>query len=140
MPSLSDHIFLAVFDGHGGIGAATFAEKHLVTVLEDSMQWKLYYNDENKSPKYLGEALVAAFVELDKLLRLHQQSLDGADTSGCTAITCMICPKHFVCANIGDSRCVLGSDCQTFPLSVDHKPCDEEEERRVVDAGGRVNR
>ena len=139
MPSLNDHVFVAVFDGHGGTGAAVFAEKHLVTILEDSMHWKMYHDDVNKNPKYLGEALIFAFTELDSLLKLHQNSSNGADSSGCTAITCMITPQYYVCANIGDSRCVLGTNNQTISLSIDHKPYDEEEERRVINAGGKVN-
>ena len=139
MPSLKDHVFVAVFDGHGGAGAAIFAEKNMVTVLEDSMAWKRYHDDPAKSSKYLGEAMIHAFVELDTLLKLHQNSTNGSDTSGCTAVTCMITPHYYVCANIGDSRCVLGTGGESISLSIDHKPYDEEEERRVINAGGKVN-
>lgn len=131
-----------MFDGHGGAGAAEYAEAHILEVLENSKEWMEYVNDPEKQPRLLGEALVHAFVELDALLKAHQKGLSGgstADTSGCTAVTCMITPQYYVCANIGDSRCVLGTADETVPLSVDHKPYDEEEEKRVLNAGGKVN-
>jgi protein phosphatase PTC2/3 len=135
MPSLQDHVLLAVFDGHGGVGAANFAEQHLVEVIEDTSQWKQYLRDQNIET--LGEALIAAFLELDRLLRMHQKAV-GNDSSGCTAVACMVTPKYYVCANAGDSRCVLGTNDDTTPLSADHKPDDPEESARITAAGGCV--
>jgi protein phosphatase PTC2/3 len=139
---MPDHVFFAVFDGHGGAGAAEYAEAHMVEVLENSLEWKVYRQDPGRDPQLLGEALVVAFVELDAQLKNHQKSLQASggapDSSGCTAVTCVVTPQCYVCANIGDSRCVLGTADQTVPLSVDHKPSDEEEEKRVLNAGGKV--
>ena len=137
---LKDHIVVGVMDGHGGDGAANYIKKHFVKVLENSKEWHQYVNhDPDKSPHNLGEALIAAFLELDDLLRAHQRGTKGVDNSGCTAVICVITPNHFVCANAGDSRCVLGSRHETIPLSMDHKPADVEETRRIVAAGGVVN-
>ena len=43
-------------------------------------------------------------------------------------------------ANVGDSRAILSGDegSRVFPLSRDHKPTDEFEERRVIEAGGKI--
>jgi serine/threonine protein phosphatase PrpC len=59
--------------------------------------------------------------------------------SGTTAIVVMLTPMWIVCANAGDSRSVYSKqgNC-TIPLSYDHKPDDEAEERRIYDAGGFV--
>jgi serine/threonine protein phosphatase PrpC len=41
-------------------------------------------------------------------------------------------------ANVGDSRALL-SGCggqKIYPLSKDHKPCDENERKRIIEAGG----
>lgn len=66
-------------------------------------------------------------------------SLDEED-SGTTAIVVMITPKWIVCANAGDSRAIYSrSNHRAVPLSYDHKPEDEEEERRIRDAGGFVS-
>ena len=34
VPSKKDHIFLGVFDGHGGWGAARYVANHLMSILE----------------------------------------------------------------------------------------------------------
>jgi len=59
--------------------------------------------------------------------------------SGTTATVVMFTPMWIVCANAGDSRSVYSKqgNC-TIPLSYDHKPDDEAEERRIYDAGGFV--
>jgi len=66
-------------------------------------------------------------------------SLDEED-SGTTAIVVLLTPKWIVCANSGDSRAVYSrSNHRAVPLSYDHKPEDENEERRIRDAGGYVS-
>jgi len=59
--------------------------------------------------------------------------------SGTTAIVVMLTPMWIICANAGDSRSVYSKqgNC-TIPLSYDHKPDDEAEERRIYEAGGFV--
>lgn len=44
--------------------------------------------------------------------------------------------------NLGDSRCVIGhySKPDAIPLTVDHKPTDEAEVKRIQEAGGHVTR
>lgn len=59
--------------------------------------------------------------------------------SGTTATVVMITPQWILCANAGDSRSVYSKQGHcTIPLSYDHKPDDEAEERRIYDAGGCV--
>lgn len=59
--------------------------------------------------------------------------------SGTTACVVLIIPGFILCANAGDSRAVMSkSGDRTIPLSVDHKPDNEEEEQRIRAAGGYV--
>mmetsp|Transcript_26754 Transcript_26754/g.62537 ORF Transcript_26754/g.62537 Transcript_26754/m.62537 type:complete len:525 (+) Transcript_26754:143-1717(+) len=81
----------------------------------------------------------------------HVSAINDDGNSGTTSCVVMITPESIVCANAGDSRAVFarrplestgagsGSGVgKAIPLSFDHKPDDEEEERRVRCAGGYV--
>ena len=64
---------------------------------------------------------------------------------GSTATIVLVTPTLFVCANLGDSRAVLGYYCDSptptilaKPLSIDHKPYLEAEKERIEKAGGTV--
>lgn len=137
MPSKPRHLFVAVFDGHGGAGAAIYAAKNLVSFIERTAEWRQYVEGgDEENVQLVGSALQQAFLDLDVELRNHQSRTP--DTSGCTAVTAMITPGHIICANAGDSRCVLAYDGQSKPLSEDHKPYDDNERRRIEAAGGCV--
>jgi serine/threonine protein phosphatase PrpC len=65
--------------------------------------------------------------------------LEDEGDSGTTACVVLITPDWVVCANAGDSRSVLSTSGNTaVPLSYDHKPDDEPEERRIRACGGYV--
>ena len=69
----------------------------------------------------------------------HPTPSDDED-AGTTAVVVMTTPKWIVCANAGDSRAVYSrSNHRAVPLSYDHKPDDEDEERRIREAGGYVS-
>ena len=138
LPSLPDHVFLAVFDGHGGQGAAIYAERHMISVIVSTEGYNEYVSSEEKDPKALGVILTAAFMRIDVMLRAHQDATFRSDCSGCTAVSCVITPNHYICANAGDSRCVLATDGRAEPMSYDHKPTDKEERNRIINAGGVV--
>lgn len=58
---------------------------------------------------------------------------------GTTIVVVVVTPEWVVCANAGDSRAVFSkSGGRAVPLSYDHKPDDEAEERRIREAGGYV--
>ena len=60
--------------------------------------------------------------------------------SGSCAIVVVIVEDMCYVANVGDSRAVLSGDegRRVFALSRDHKPLDEFEEKRVIEAGGKI--
>ncbi|KAM3569183.1 hypothetical protein VYU27_008710 [Nannochloropsis oceanica] len=86
--------------------------------------------------------------------KVLSSKLVSADSSGSTAVICLVTPSLVACANLGDSRAVLlarkgGSDddiddpsaplsLHALPLSFDHKPELESEKQRVEAAGGLV--
>jgi len=80
----------------------------------------------------VGEALTPKFLKMKRICR------DKEATSGCTALATVVTPSALVCANAGDSRCVLVSRGDGIPLSHDHKPVLPEESERIRAAGGSV--
>jgi len=60
--------------------------------------------------------------------------------SGCTATSVLIVGDNkLICANSGDSRCVLCRKGVAVPLSRDHNPDQQDEYDRIYKAGGMVN-
>ena len=58
---------------------------------------------------------------------------------GCTANALLIVGNLLICANAGDSRCVVGEGGRAVPLSIDHKPNLKKERDRIYKAGSTVN-
>jgi len=135
--SLSNHTLVAIFDGHGGAGAAKYASANLLNVLQNTTDWGTYISTGQTDLQLLGNAMSVAFEDMDNLLK-KQQEQSSNDTSGCTAVSAIISPKYILCANAGDSRCVLGTNSETKNMSEDHKPTDEPERKRIENAGGSV--
>ena len=135
IPSAPDHTLFAVFDGHCGVAAAKFAEKHFVDVLSQSAEWLTYL--ATKSPVHLTDALTNCFIRIDTDMRNDPTILDA----GCTAVVVIVTPTMIVCANAGDSRAVMSQFAMRHPiaLSHDHKPDNPDESARIVANGGFVN-
>jgi protein phosphatase 2C family protein 2/3 len=69
-----------------------------------------------------------------------QETNEVFDKSGSCAIVIMIIGDVCFAANVGDSRALLSgfSGSKIFPLSKDHKPSDEAERKRIIEAGGQI--
>eukprot|EP00775_Hariotina_reticulata_P011481 gene11481-11625_t len=130
-----DMLLLGVFDGHGveGKTVSNTICQQLPSILSKAMA--------TKDPAGLGPALSAAFPEANRTLR-HQPGLD-AELSGSTGVVAVLAGSRLVVANLGDSRCVVGKvdalgAVSAVALSSDHTPLDQQEAKRVLDAGGRI--
>lgn len=110
----------------------------MVHFIEETAHWKEYVSGNAKNPILLQEALKQAFLDIDAALRTYQWTINKQDQSGCTSVTAMITPNFIICANAGDSRCVMGTNGKAKAMSEDHKPNNELEQRRIESAGGRV--
>jgi len=122
-----------VFDGHGGFKCAEFLRNnlHQFIIKNKNFPW---------NPQ---EALKEAFEEADKtfLENVLIESEDGIyDKSGSCALVVMIMDDTCYVCNVGDSRAIIsqnfGNSC--FALSRDHKPSDKLEQKRILEAGGKV--
>ncbi|XVE87556.1 hypothetical protein DITRI_Ditri18aG0127100 [Diplodiscus trichospermus] len=115
--------FYGVFDGHGGLDAASFTRKNILKfIVEDS-------NFATGTKK----AVKSAFVKADHALA-DTTSLDSS--SGTTALTALMLGRTMLIANAGDSRAVLGKRGRAIELSKDHKPNCTSERLRIEKLGG----
>lgn len=129
---------IIVIISHGGAGSAIFAEANMINFIEKTKEWNDYLESGCTHLDLLGAALEKAFLDIDVAILAHQNNSGGNDVSGCTSVTIMITPTHIVCANAGDSRSVLGTGDSFEAMSEDHKPNDENERKRIENAGGHV--
>lgn len=62
--------------------------------------------------------------------------------SGSTLCSIIIIGKTILCANVGDSRAIIGVEenkkWKSIALSIDHKPSKKEEKNRIINNNGRV--
>ncbi|KAL5557354.1 hypothetical protein UlMin_039590 [Ulmus minor] len=115
--------FYGVFDGHGGIDAASFTKQHILRFIVEDSQF----------PSAVRKAVRSAFVKVDHALA-DASSLDRS--SGTTALTALILGRTMLIANAGDCRAVLGKRGRAIELSKDHKPNCTTERLRIEKLGG----
>lgn len=120
--------FFGVYDGHGGEKVAIFTGENLPKILAK--------NENYLKGNYI-QSLIDAFLASDVAI-LNDEEL-SKDPSGCAATSTLITPTAIYCANAGDSRSILSIDGVVKPLSFDHKPTNEGEKNRIVNAGGFVD-
>ena len=133
-----ENIFMGVCDGHGFFGheISEFIKENLPMDLNRIIKAKkldLIKDD-------LSKVLIETFkMENESLKRFKQ--IDS-DLSGSTCVSVIYTPKKLIIANLGDSRCVLGTKTKNewkyINLSRDHKPDIKEEADRIKKKGGRI--
>ena len=119
--------FFGVYDGHGGSKIAEYAGKHLHKYVTKRPEYKL---------GNVEEALRRGFLDLDSAMA-QDVSLKN-EIAGTTAVTVLIKGNKLFCANAGDSRAIASVAGRVDVLSLDHKPSNRKEARRIQAAGGWV--
>lgn len=77
-----------------------------------------------------------AFLDIDNTM-LYDEAY-GEQMAGSTAVTAIIKNKKLYCANAGDSRAIACINGEVEVLSLDHKPNNFIESKRISEAGGWV--
>lgn len=122
-----------VFDGHGQNGHS------ISTLLKNRISSNVPYcpkePQENDLVEYLENSVNLAS-------RTVMASPIDSDISGSTLCLVIISGPHIICANVGDSRCIIGKYNDNWDyeiLSKEHKPNNPQEAERIEDAGGFVS-
>lgn len=120
-----------IFDGHGGEFSADFAEKALFK----SLMVRLLKLPKDDTTQSMADLLTEEFLNVDhQLLEIVKSTLD---MSGSTALVALLRHDILTVANVGDSRGVMcDKDGNAIPMTVDHKPQQLKERRRIKQAGG----
>lgn len=121
-----------VFDGHGGKEVALYVEKKFVNTFKNLAEYK--------SGDYEA-ALRKCFITMDDMMN-GAKSQDPVTaysmSAGCTACVALVTKDSIICANSGDSRCVMARGPLAVEMSEDHKPDNAGELKRIEAAGGFV--
>jgi protein phosphatase 2C family protein 2/3 len=120
--------FFGLYDGHGGKTCSNFLRDNLHS----------FIIQDNNFPSNPEQAILNGFQKAEN--QFIDFAFKKGDKSGSCAVVVLIIGKKCFVANLGDSRAVLslneGKDCAA--VSKDHKPNDDEENSRIVRAGGEV--
>ena len=143
-------LFMAVFDGHGGIEAAKYAKETLWENIKGSKGFGSDY------PTEMMDAITEGFRKTQKNMweaaKSWKKNKDGSTNMSGTTATCAIIQRKYVyIANVGDSTMIIatenpkhGDDKPEEPkviaeeLTVRHRPHDVNEKTRIEALGGSV--
>jgi len=122
------HLF-AIFDGHGGVGAADWACEHLGNNLEE-----LLVRGEP-----VEDALREAFLLTDSEWCEHATQNLMEDDAGSTALVALVLGNEIFFATAGDGGgTVCRRDGEVVEVSVAHRPDVPSERQRIEELGGVV--
>eukprot|EP00397_Hematodinium_sp_SG-2012_P036446 GEMP01039348.1.p1 GENE.GEMP01039348.1~~GEMP01039348.1.p1 ORF type:complete len:384 (+),score=96.90 GEMP01039348.1:85-1236(+) len=150
-----------VMDGHSGKGVARLTATKLPEILRNNPFFaKQDYETALRSAFLEMDAFLTSPAGRREVMRLDEDKvegeftvcrdfpsmvdLSGPDIQGCTCCVSLVVPANetqlpkVYCANVGDSRCVFGSDNMCAALSEDHKPQNPVEAKRILKAGGHL--
>ena len=138
----SNYIFCGVCDGHGTFGhnVSGYLVYNLPLTINDVLiKEKIEVINEKNTPQIIS-IIKNNFLEIDKNIALDSR-IDSL-FSGSTCVSIVYTPSKIICANLGDSRCIIGKyDGKKWfskNISNDHKPGNTLEYNRIIKKGGRI--
>eukprot|EP00826_Nyctotherus_ovalis_P066652 TRINITY_DN9878_c0_g1_i9.p1 TRINITY_DN9878_c0_g1~~TRINITY_DN9878_c0_g1_i9.p1 ORF type:complete len:446 (-),score=94.89 TRINITY_DN9878_c0_g1_i9:875-2212(-) len=133
--SVKNCYLLAVLDGHGHFG-------HLVS---HYVKQRLPLNLELLLPSPAQTVAVEHKVLEEAVKKTNEDLLASKINvmfSGTTLVAVLLAGDRLICANVGDSRAVVGklrnSQWTAHAISRDHKPDSPQEYERIINSNGRV--
>jgi len=134
--------WFGVFDGHAGSTVSDKAQGKLLKCIQDTQHFNKYIQKETDITKEeftqgIKKGVQEGFLAFDEKMR-DLLALSEEDNSGSTAVCALVTHKYIVLVNCGDSRGLICTKGAPSLATIDHKPTDEEEKRRIEKAGGKV--
>ena len=142
--NLKDFNIFCVMDGHGTNGH--LVSRYLMKYINLFFKNNKKMNASNQNEDSIYQRLKKSdYHILRRLFRhaerdLHKKTKIDANFSGTTCVMVAQIGDRFICANIGDSRAIMiKTGNEIVPLSIDQKPDDPEESKRIVQNGGEIS-
>ena len=137
-------LYMAVCDGHGveGHQVSGFIKKVLPKDLSLALMNKEILTQDKNKKKKIYNIIGSTFIKVNEKL-ISNEAINSI-FSGTTCVSVIYTPIKLICANIGDSRAVVGRYDKrikkwiSINLSRDHKPTEEDEAKRILKKGGRI--
>ncbi len=138
-----DNIFLGVCDGHGIVGHEV--SYYIINNLPYELNKNFLENKINEIEKIsinkINEIIEKTFNKINEKI-INDPNIETT-FSGSTCCSVIITPSKILCANVGDSRAILGKKIRenfyiSKEISHDHKPNEKLEKNRILKNGGRV--
>ena len=142
--NLKDFNIFCVMDGHGVNGhlVSRYVMKYINLFFKNNKKMNSSNNNEDAVYYRLkkGDCHI-----LKRLFRHAERDLDkksaiDANFSGTTCVMVLQIGERILCSNIGDSRAIMVKTGNVIvPLSIDQKPNDPEESKRIIQNGGEIS-
>ena len=142
--NLKDFNIFCVMDGHGVNGhlVSRYVMKYINLFFKNNKKMNSSNNNEDAVYYRLkkGDCHI-----LKRLFRHAERDLDkksaiDANFSGTTCVMVLQIGERILCSNIGDSRAIMVKTGNVIvPLSIDQKPNDQEESKRIIQNGGEIS-
>ena len=141
--NLKDFNIFSVMDGHGVNGhlVSRFTTKYFTSFFKNNKKMNSSNEDENavfyRLKKNEYDILKRAFRHAER--DIGKNSDIDANFSGTTCVMVFQIGEKLICANVGDSRAIIVKGNKVIPLSIDQKPDDPEESKRIIENGGEIS-
>jgi serine/threonine protein phosphatase PrpC len=135
-----NYIFMAVCDGHGAVG------QEISNYLKENLPIDFNHALRNQQKDILTDDISSIITDIFKKenTKLISNEMINSMLSGSTCASAIYTPIKLITANVGDSRIILGrfdpysQQWTSEDLTRDHKPSLPDEEKRILEKGGRI--
>ena len=131
-----EQMFFSVIDGHGGSECADFVKENLVK--------RIFHNDyiEENVEKAIQEAVKSLENEFIDDYALNSTKTQIKDFSGACFVGVLLINEEIYVMNLGDCRAIMRRKSSEYceQITVDHKPENKVEHKRIISYGGSTYR